>query len=454
MAGFLRKKNKIDDKKNKQPPETILQQQSSTSPNPPPLYARFATSTSTLTSSDAASSSTSKPIVSGPMSLASSRKSSSGQGGSERGGGGLNPYGRTVVNGNSAKRNASGPDLKMKREQSGQSNQSIASGSASANTKDSPISTTAGISNGSTSKLVLGGGSPASYGYNLGVGSVSLASLDKPLPAPKPDPQPIRQPPPTLRIRDPATLGEKPLPTPGPSRATSDDFSNDDTFSPYPNIPTADQKSSNATKPANTNTDLSPFVSQQAGPSGYPKDLITQLQLTQPQFPSQPLSNSSELSSPYPSPSSYMDGKSIPSTSNSNHPSNFPPSQTKPPSLKKSGLPSLKGRLSFSRRSTSPSKPPSPSKLLKMSSRTSQDRASFDVGNGSGSTPGTAVAILMTTNSYGQSGDNGPNSERIRLDDPNLDESRMRESLEQPRREVGTFFVRFILYRRRSRLSC
>ena len=63
------------------------------------------------------------------------------------------------------------------------------------------------------------------------------------------------------------------------------------------------------------------------------------------------------------------------------------------------------------------------------------------MGNGSGSTPGTAAAILMTTNSYGQSGDNGPNPERIRLDDPNLDESRMRESLEQPRGEVGTFFL-------------
>ena len=409
MASFLRKKNKNDDKKNRQPPEpAILQQQSSTSPTPP-LYARFATSTST--SSDA-SSPTSRPVVSGPMSLASSRKSLSG-GSSERGGA-SNPYGRSFGNGNNAKWNVSGSVLRMKREQSGQSSQSIASGSGvfpSTSTQDSslpgPQFATAG--NGSTSKL--GRGSPAAYGSSLGVESVSRVSLDTPLPAPKPKSQPIRQPPLTPRIRDPATPGDKPLPTPGPviptspdpealspslaseakkSRATkrlSDDLSNNDVFSLYPDILAGYQRASNMTKLANTNTVSSPFASvtssPQAGPLGYPIDLLAQ-------FTSQPISNSSEPLSSYPSTSSFTDGRSIPPTSNSKYPSNPSPSQTKPPSPKKSGFPSLKGR--------------------------------------------------VTTNLYGQSVDNGPNPDRISLDDPNWNVGRTKGSLEQPSGEVSIYF--------------
>lgn len=487
MAGFLRKKNKVEDKKNRPPAEpTFVQQQSSSSSSPivPPLYARFATSSSQ--SSDAATASTSRPMVSGPMSLASAKKPPSGQGSPERGGGASNSYGR---NGNNAKWNGSGPDLRMKREQSGQSNQSVASGSGyfpptSARDPYALPTPQFPAANGSTSKL--GGGSPAAYGSSLGLGSVSRASLDKPLPPPKPDPQPVRQPPPTPRIRDPTLLPtreDKPLPTPGPvlpaslipeaspsfaseakqSRAAkrlSDDLSNYDAFSPYPDIRTGDRKASNATKIAHTNAVSSPFASngssQQARPSsqsGYPKDLVAQLQSIQP--PSQPIF--SEPSSSYPSSSPYTNSRPIPPATT--YPSNPPlsqPVQTRPPSPKKSGLPSLKGRLSFSLRSPSPSKPPSPSKLQKVPSRASPDRLPFDVdggsglglanglGSGSGLPPGAAAAIPMTASSSGHSGNDGPNPKRISLDDPFQNEGRTRGSLEQPRGEVSN--CRFACY--------
>lgn len=88
MAGFLRKKSKVNPKQTKlneepkAPPRT-----SGNDPLVPPLYAKFTTASSSSMNTDARASNVSRPMVSGPMSLAGAKKGGPGSPGGEAGAG-------------------------------------------------------------------------------------------------------------------------------------------------------------------------------------------------------------------------------------------------------------------------------------------------------------------------------------------------------------------------------